>query len=92
MAQRLGRNIRPEDVVGRLSSDEFAVLMPGCTAEQIPELADRMLEVIAEPFSIHGVMTIPNACIGVCIYPEDGTDVETLLRHADQAMYAAKVW
>lgn len=90
IATRLGRCTRPEDVVGRLSSDEFAVLMPCCTEEQIPELAQRMLLAIAEPFSIDGVMTIPNACIGVCTYPEDGADIGTLLRHADQAMYAAK--
>lgn len=91
IAKRLGQCTRAEDVVGRLSSDEFAVLMPLCTTQQIPELAQRMLEAIAEPFSINGVLTTPNACIGVCTYPEDGADVETLLRHADQAMYAAKV-
>ncbi len=90
IALRLGNCTRPEDVVGRLSSDEFAVLMPGYSTAQIPELAQRMLDAIAEPFSINGVMTIPNACIGVCSYPEDGTDIETLLRRADQAMYAAK--
>ena len=90
IAQRLRSCIRPDDIVGRLSSDEFAVLMPDCSAERIPELAQRMLAAIAEPFCIHGVMTIPNACIGVCTYPEDGTSIETLLRHADQAMYAAK--
>ena len=90
IAQRLGQCTRPEDVVGRLSSDEFAVLMPYCAAAQIPELAQRMLDAISVPFTINGVMTTPNACIGVCTYPEDGTDVETLLRHADQAMYAAK--
>jgi diguanylate cyclase (GGDEF)-like protein/PAS domain S-box-containing protein len=90
IALRLGNCMRPEDVVGRLSSDEFAVLMPGYSTAQIPELAQRMLDAIAEPFSINGVMTIPNACIGVCSYPEDGTDIETLLRRADQAMYAAK--
>lgn len=90
IAKRLARCTRPEDVIGRLSSDEFAVFMPACTVGQIPELAQRMLETIAEPFRVHGVMTTPNACIGVCAYPDDGTDVETLLRHADQAMYAAK--
>ena len=90
IAQRLGQCTRPQDVVGRLSSDEFAVLMPGCTLAQAPALAQRMLDTIAEPFSINGVMTTPNACIGVCAYPEDGTDIETLLRHADQAMYVAK--
>jgi diguanylate cyclase (GGDEF)-like protein/PAS domain S-box-containing protein len=90
IADRLSRCTRPDDVVGRLSSDEFAVLMPNCPQEQAKELAERMLAAIAEPFSIHGVMTIPNACIGVCTYPEDGTDIGMLLRHADQAMYAAK--
>lgn len=90
IAQRLSRCTRPEDVVGRLSSDEFAVFMPSCPQEQIPDLAQRMLSAIAEPFGINGVMTIPNACLGVCTYPEDGTDIGTLLRHADQAMYAAK--
>ena len=90
IADRLGSCTRPEDVVGRLSSDEFAVLMPHCAPDQMPFLAQRMLDAIAEPFSINGVMTTPNACVGVCTYPEDGTDIETLLRHADQAMYAAK--
>ena len=90
IARRLGECTRPDDVIGRISSDEFAVLMPHCAAQQIPELAQRMLEAIAEPFAINGIMTTPNACIGVCVFPEDGTDVETLLRHADQAMYAAK--
>lgn len=90
IAERLRQCTRPDDVVGRLSSDEFAVLMPRCSPEQISAFAQRMLEAISEPFAIHGVMTTPNACIGVCTSPEDGTDIETLLRHADQAMYAAK--
>lgn len=90
IALRLGQCTRPDDVVGRLSSDEFAVFMPRCPTEQIPEIAQRMLDAIALPFGINGVLTIPSACIGVCTYPEDGTDIEMLLRHADQAMYAAK--
>ncbi len=90
VAHRLRQCARTEDIIGRLSSDEFAVFMPCCTEVQIPELAERLLDAIAQPFSINGLMTLPNACIGVCSYPEDGTDIETLLRHADQAMYAAK--
>lgn len=90
VAERLRRCTGPHDVVGRLSSDEFAVLVPRCTAAQIPELATRMLQAIAHPFSVDGIMTTPNACLGACTYPDDGTTVETLLRHADQAMYAAK--
>lgn len=90
VAHRLTQCTRAEDIIGRLSSDEFVVFMPCCTEAQIPELARHLLDAIAQPFSINGVMTLPNACIGVCAYPEDGTDIETLLRHADQAMYAAK--
>ncbi|MGN1055618.1 MAG: putative bifunctional diguanylate cyclase/phosphodiesterase, partial [Comamonas sp.] len=90
VARRLSECTRPEDVVGRLSSDEFAVLMPSCSPEHIPQLAQRLLDAVAKPFSVQGVLTTPNACIGVCSFPEDGTDVETLLRHADQAMYVAK--
>ena len=90
VAERLRRCAGPQDIVGRLSSDEFAMLVPRCTADHIPALALRMLHAIAQPFNVNGVMTTPNACLGVCTYPEDGTTVETLLRHADQAMYAAK--
>lgn len=90
IAERLRQCTQASDLVGRLSSDEFAVFSPNCCAEDIPARAQCMLDAIAEPFSVQGVMTIPNACIGVCTYPEDGTTVETLLRHADQAMYAAK--
>ena len=90
IAKRLRQCTRAEDVVGRLSSDEFAVFMPGYPTSAAPELADQMLQAIAQPFSINGVQTMPNACIGICTYPGDGTDIETLLRHADQAMYAAK--
>ena len=60
------------------------------SSDQIAALAQRMLAAIAQPLTIGGVVTTPNACIGVCAYPEDGADIETLLRHADQAMYAAK--
>ena len=90
VALRLGSCTQPQDIIGRLSSDEFAVFMPNASVLQIPQMAQRMLEAIGQPFHINSTATTPNACIGVCTYPEDGTDIETLLRHADQAMYAAK--
>lgn len=90
VAQRIRAAARPGDVLGRLSSDEFALLLPQCTAPEAEVVAKRLLERIAEPFTIGDAVNIPHASVGICAYPEDGTDINTLLRHADQAMYAAK--
>lgn len=90
ISQRLSACLGLHHVLARLSSDEFAILQPFCLPEDIEKIAVEILEAIAKPFSVKGVVTIPNACIGISVYPDDGTDVETLLRHADQAMVSAK--
>lgn len=90
VAQRIRAAARPGDVLGRLSSDEFALLLPRCSPPEAEVVAKRLLERIAEPFTIGDAINIPHASVGICSYPEDGTDVNTLLRHADQAMYMAK--
>ena len=90
VAQRIRAAARPGDVLGRLSSDEFALLLPHCSAPEAEAVAQRLLERIAAPFTIGDAVNIPHASVGVCAYPEDGTDINTLLRHADQAMYVAK--
>ena len=90
VAQRIRAAARPGDVLGRLSSDEFALLLPHCSAPEAEAVAKRLLERIAEPFTIGDAVNIPHASVGICAYPEDGTDINTLLRHADQAMYVAK--
>ena len=90
VAQRLSSICQSTDILGRLSSDEFVLFMPHCPPEQIENVAQHLLDIVAKPFNIQSVVTTPNASLGVSTYPEDGTDAETLLRHADQAMYAAK--
>ena len=90
VARRIRSAARPGDVLGRLSSDEFALLLTGCNAQEAEIVAKRLLDRIAEPFSTGGAIHIPHASVGICAYPEDGTDIQTLLRHADQAMFAAK--
>ena len=77
--------------VARLGGDEFTVIMPGLAdPEDAGKLARRILSSLAHPFRIEGHEIFVNASIGIAIYPFDGNDLETLLMHADTAMYKAK--
>jgi diguanylate cyclase (GGDEF)-like protein len=77
--------------VARLGGDEFTVIIPGLTQpEDAAKLARRILSGLAHPIRVAGQEIFVNASIGIAIYPEDGEDLETLLMHADTAMYKAK--
>jgi diguanylate cyclase (GGDEF)-like protein len=90
VAQRLGECVRAQDGIGRLSGDEFVLLLSNCSSQQAVQMAQRVLSSIARPVDIQGQVNLPSASIGIAIYPDDGTDIDTLLLHADQAMYQAK--
>lgn len=90
VAQRLTNCVRAQDGIGRLSGDEFVLLLSHCTTEQAVQTAQRALSAIAQPVDIQGQINLPSASVGIAIYPDDGSDIDTLLRHADQAMYQAK--
>ena len=90
VAQRLGECVRAQDGIGRLSGDEFVLLLSNCSSQQAVQTAQRVLSRIAHPVDIQGQVNLPSASIGIAIYPDDGTDIDTLLLHADQAMYQAK--
>ncbi len=91
VARRLITAIRPDDLVARLGGDEFAVLQDctdgGSTREA---LAERIVEMIRTPFVCGGEEVRISCSIGVALYPQDGLEVEELLRNADLAMYQAK--
>ncbi len=77
--------------VARLGGDEFTVIMPGLSdPEHAAKLARRILSSLAHPFRLDGREIFMNASIGIAVYPYDGNDLETLLMHADTAMYKAK--
>ena len=77
--------------VARLGGDEFTVIMPGLEdPEDAGKLARRILSSLAHPFPLGGREIFINASIGIAIHPYDGEDIETLLMHADTAMYKAK--
>ncbi|MET8230426.1 bifunctional diguanylate cyclase/phosphodiesterase [Micromonospora sp. NPDC005298] len=81
---------RPQ-MVARLGGDEFAVVMTGLTdAAQARELADRVVQALAEPVPLDGLPLDVGGSIGIALFPEHGDDFATLMRHADVAMYDAK--
>lgn len=90
-AQRLKGCVREMDMVARLGGDEFALVLseiddPG----NIERIAENILQKLSEPFTLQSQLIYASASIGITLYPEDADDMETLLKNADQAMYAAK--
>jgi diguanylate cyclase (GGDEF)-like protein/PAS domain S-box-containing protein len=91
VAKRLVQSARAADTVSRFGGDEFIVLLPDADhPEGTGVTAVRMLEAIATIHSIDQLELQVTGSIGISIYPEDGLDVETLIKNADVAMYAAK--
>jgi len=91
VAQRIRGCARQQDTVARLGGDEFTVILPGAgRGHTAARVARRILDVLSAPFSLKGALGHVSASIGIAILPDSGNDAETLLRHADEAMYEAK--
>jgi diguanylate cyclase (GGDEF)-like protein len=90
-AERLRGAVRADDLVARLGGDEFAVVLGGADdAPRAVDLGRRLLAELARPIEVEGVTLRVEGSIGIARWPEHGEDTETLLRHADIAMYVAK--
>jgi diguanylate cyclase (GGDEF)-like protein len=90
-AERLARAVRASDCVYRLGGDEFAVLVqPLATTEEVERIAARLYGAFASPIALRGHRLRPAFSAGIAIYPDDARDIETLVAHADMAMYVAK--
>ena len=91
VANRLCRAVRASDTVARLGGDEFVVLVPGIrTADEAAQVAEKIIEALSESFPLEGRNLHITPSIGISVCPDDGADVETLMRNADGAMYHAK--
>jgi diguanylate cyclase (GGDEF)-like protein len=91
VAGRLCRAVRASDTVARLGGDEFVVLAPHIRDnEEAAQVADKIIATLALPFPLDGHTLHITPSIGISVCPGDGQDVETLMRHADAAMYHAK--
>ena len=91
VARRLLKEVRVQDTVARQGGDEFIVLLQDIQdMDSAANTGKRLLDAIISPYLIMGKDLSISASIGVSIYPHDGTDVDTLLKHSDVAMYHAK--
>ncbi len=91
LAERLRAAMRDSDTVARLGGDEFGVLAPGTAdSDTALQLAARVQRAMERPFVVGGLTLQIEASIGIAVSPEHGEDVETLIRHADVAMYLSK--
>ncbi|MCG9728767.1 EAL domain-containing protein [Shewanella sp. Isolate13] len=90
-AKRLKGCIRETDVVARLGGDEFTIVLSGITdIKGVDKVAKHILTRIAEPYNLGEETAYISGSIGITLYPDDASTIEGLLKHADQAMYAAK--
>jgi diguanylate cyclase (GGDEF)-like protein len=90
-AQRLVTLLRPSDQVARFGGDEFVVLLRPCEGErQIAAVAERVVSAFGAPVVLGDELHGLGVSIGISIYPRDGNDAATLIRHSDIAMYAGK--
>ena len=91
IAERLRRLVRNTDLVARIGGDEFCLVMSNMSnVEEMNQMSARILRTIKSPIELDGKTYQLTASMGVTIFPFDTGDADTLLRHADQAMYQAK--
>lgn len=90
-AERLKTCLRIGDTVSRLGGDEFAIMLQDITREDAVQVAQRILYQFSHPFILnaHNIFVTPS--IGISLYPHDGTEIESLIKKANMAMYRVKV-
>ena len=91
VAERLRQNIRSEDIVARTGGDEFIFILYDVShPDKAGVVAGKVIRSLAEPFDVEGHICRIGGSIGIAIFPDDSDEMETLVSHADDAMYRAK--
>ena len=91
VAERMQDSVRSVDTVSRVGGDEFVVLLSEIeTAEDAARVAEKLIYTLSQPYDIEEHELLLTASIGICIYPDNGTEPGILLRNADASMYTAK--
>ncbi|MGJ8691318.1 MAG: EAL domain-containing protein [Thalassotalea sp.] len=91
VAKRISLNVRKNDIVARLGGDEFVIIYADFTHAASPsKVAETLLCELSTPYQLKTNTVHTSASIGITVYPDDGDDIDELLKNADQAMYCAK--
>ena len=91
VSRRLRDVLRADDTIARLGGDEFAVIIPEISrAEEAGNVGRKLIGALREPITLDGHELHVTASAGISLFPSDGEDVETLLKHADAALYRSK--
>jgi len=91
VGERLAAAVRETDTVARLGGDEFTILLPDAgQATDVARATEKILAALRRPFDLEGREVYITPSVGIAIFPEDGQDVDALIKNADTAMYRAK--
>jgi len=91
VVQRLGAKLRAGDTLARLGGDEFGLLLPNLERlDDLEGVCERLLAAVRKPVELDGGTIVVSASLGLTLFPLDEGDADTLIRHADMALYAAK--
>ena len=90
VAERLKKLVRETDSISRLGGDEFIILLRNADPDGTAHAAEKILAEVSLPIELNGITVITHGSIGISLFPDDGTDIDTLIKHADAAMYHAK--
>ncbi|WP_203557637.1 sensor domain-containing diguanylate cyclase [Bacillus sp. B15-48] len=90
VADRLNASVREEDLVSRIGGDEFIIVFEETNKEDIVLIAERIVENLSNPYYLTDNEVRVTPSVGISVYPDDATDLNTIINHADTAMYVAK--
>ncbi|MED1784482.1 EAL domain-containing protein [Brevibacillus fortis] len=90
IANRLRDSVGPHDTVCRLGGDEFTIILPGMAHEEAMHFAEKLMQKLIFPIFLGNQSFVVTTSMGISLFPQDGTDAETLIKNADTAMYQAK--
>lgn len=90
MGSRLVSCVRKEDSVARFAGDEFTILLPNIDKHVMIKRIEKIMDEISKPLTIQNNNIFTTSSIGISFFPEHGNDPNSLLKHADKAMYEAK--
>jgi len=92
VGKRLSSSIRKSDTVGRLGGDEFLVILPDLRSTEVCEtVAQKIVQQCNTPYRLLDQEVVVTASLGITVFPNDGADIEGLVRNADAAMYRSKI-